>query len=231
MKWTLITGSAKRLGADIAKTLHAQGERVLIHYNESEKDALALSKKLHPSEIVQGDFSSAKSVQSFLKKLKGKDIKNLIHNVGNYAVEGPLESSVQTWENLFQTNLFAPVAITKALMGTIKKNKGRIVFLGVSGMNYQKADTYATAYVQSKAALLGFSRALAKELASSSVTVNMVSPGLLEIGVDYQSLKKELPMKRAGTTQEIADLIAFLLSDKASYITGQNIEVAGALKL
>lgn len=231
MKWTLVTGSAKRLGAEIARELHSKGYKILIHYNKSKKQALALAKELEGSEIVQGDFSSEKEVKAFIQKLKGKDIEQVIHNVGNYAIEGPIGASLKDWNDLFQTNLFAPIQINEALFKNLKKNKGRIVFIGVSGMNYEKADTYATAYLQSKTALLGYSRALAKELAPSQVTVNMVSPGLLDIAVDYEKVKKDLPMKRAGTPREVARVVAFLLDKESSYITGQNIEVAGALKL
>lgn len=234
MKWTLITGGAIRLGAEIAKELACAGHNIVIHYNHSRDAAEKLVKELQnygvKAELIQGDFSSRKSVDDFLSRYNF-DTEYLIHNVGNYLIDMPLNTPIKAWEELFQTNLFAPVQITQKLSSSIIKNRGRIITIGVTGINSVRADTYATAYTQTKASLLGYTKGLAKELANLGVTVNMVSPGRLENAVDLPEDPKSDPMGRPGKLSEITRVIKFLLEPESAYITGQNIEVAGALRL
>jgi NAD(P)-dependent dehydrogenase (short-subunit alcohol dehydrogenase family) len=233
MKWTLITGGAIRLGAEIARELAKSGYNIVIHFNKSKTPAQKLKNDIKKigvhCEIISGDFNSSSAVQDFLNRYDF-DTENLIHNVGNFLIEGPLETSMDNWENLFQTNLFAPVQITKELVPQIIKHKGRIVTIGVTGINTARADIKSTAYTQTKTSLLGFTKALAVELAPRGVTVNMVSPGQLDNSIDLKDPSK-LPMKRAGKTRDVARMVKFLLEPESSYITGQNIEVAGALRL
>jgi len=234
MKWTLITGGAIRLGAEISKELAIAGHNIVVHYNRNRDAAEKLAKELQgygvKSAIIQGDFSSRQSIDDFLNRY-GFDTKYLIHNVGNYLIDTPLKTPIEAWEELFQTNLFAPVQITNKLAPDIIRNKGRIITIGVTGINSARADTYATAYTQTKASLLGYTKGLAKELADKGVTVNMVSPGRLENAVDLPEDPKTDPMGRPGKLHEITRVIKFLLEPESEYITGQNIEVAGALRL
>ncbi|MFN4173520.1 MAG: SDR family oxidoreductase [Parachlamydiaceae bacterium] len=234
MKWTLITGGAIRLGAEIARELASTGRNIVIHYNRNRQAADVLKNELKTkgvyAESIQGDFSSRKSVSEFLGRYDF-DTEFLIHNVGNYLIDKPLHTPIEAWEDLFQTNLFAPVQITQALAPSIIKNRGRIITIGVTGINSFRADTYANAYTQTKASLLGYTKGLAKELAEFGVTVNMVSPGRLENAVDLPDDPKTDPMGRPGKLSEITRVIKFLLEPESEYITGQNLEVAGALRL
>lgn len=230
MKWTLITGGAIRLGAEIARELSKAGHNIVIHYNRNREAAQKLAKELKGAEIIQGDFCSRAGVEDFLGRYTF-DTEFLIHNVGNYLIDKPLHTPIKEWEDLFQTNLFAPVQITQKLAPDIIKNRGRIITIGVTGINAVRADTYATAYTQTKASLLGYTKGLAKELADKGVTVNMVSPGRLENAVDLPEDPKSDPMGRPGKLNEITRVIKFLLEPDSAYITGQNIEVAGALRL
>lgn len=233
MPWILVTGGARRLGAQICKTLAAKGHNVLVHYRSAEKEANALVDRCRElgveAEVVQGDFSTAASTQKFLANCQQTfpEISGLVHNVGCYLVKSATETSPEEWEGLFQTNLHAPFAVTRGLLPSLK----RIVTIGVAGVGRGRADTYSTAYTLTKEALLGLTRVLAKELAPKGICVNMVSPGYLDNAVDLPDDLANLPMGRAVETKEVADLVAYLMSDAARSITGQNIEVAGGVRL
>ena len=101
----------------------------------------------------------------------------------------------------------------------------------MTGLSTERADTYSTAYTFTKASLLMLTKALAKEYAPDGVTVNMVSPGHLDISVDLPEDLNTLPMKRPATCEEVARVVTFLLRDENNYLTGQNIDIAGALRL
>lgn len=232
MNWTLITGGAKNLGAEICRTLASQGHAILVHYNKSRDEALAVAENCRsfgvPSEIIQGDFSNLEGVEAFVGRLsKFKPVVTLVNNVGNYLIRSALKTETNEWVDIFQTNLHAPYILIRALKEQIIKCQGSIINIGVTGLDGVRADTYSTAYTLTKAGLLWLTKSLAKELAPLQVRVNMVSPGLLEESIDTIPV----PMGRPGKFREVARVIAFLLEKESSYITGQNIEVAGGLRL
>lgn len=235
--WTLVTGGAKRIGAEICLNLAKQGYPILVHYNQSQKEAVDIRDQCRDfgveSEVIQGDFSSRQSTRDFIDRLTAQytDIQNVIHNVGNYLITPVLSTAEWDWIDLFQTNLFAPMAITQAVIGSIKEKQGNIINLGITGIEHVPVDTYAPAYTATKLSLWMMTKTLAKELAPSGVRVNMVSPGYTTSSVDIPSDLCVLPMKRAATLHEIARVVAFLLDKESSYITGQNIEVAGGTRL
>lgn len=237
MTYTLITGASKRLGRTVALELASRGFDLILHYKNSEKEALELlnaCRSFHvKAEIIYGDFSSNEGLESFvhliLKEFSG--IRNLINNVGNYLIKGPKETTIQEMQDLIQVNLLAPFRLMQILLPKIAEQKGSIINLGVAGLNEVRAETYSTAYSMTKSNLLMLTKSLAKEYAKFDVSINMVSPGVLEESIDLSYLESQIPMKRVGTYREVADLIFFLLEDKNHYITGQNIEVAGGVRL
>ncbi len=237
MGWTLVTGGGKRLGADICLALAQLGYDIIVHYNKSEHDAWKVVEECQrlgvQAHSIQGDFSTAESTQRFIAhylKLYPQTA-NLINNVGNYATSSALQTPASTWTDLFQTNLHAPIALIQALTLSIKSFQGNIINLGVAGLETGYGEPAAAAYKATKLSLWLVTRALAKELSSSQVRVNMVSPGYLDISVDLPSTNEKFPMKRPGKTEEIARVVAFLLDPASGYITGQNIEVAGGIGL
>lgn len=236
-RWTLVTGGAKGLGAEICRCLAAKGRNLLIHYNTSALEALQVRDACRgvgvEAECVQGDFSSSETVDEFLNTLRSRSyaIEILINNVGNYCIKPALETSDAEWQALFQTNLHAPVALMRALLPTIIEQSGAIINIGVAGISHVPTDVYCTAYTASKLALWMTTRALALELAPKGVRVNMISPGVLENSIDKQRLQPLIPMQRPGSLYEVARVVAFLLEQESGYITGQNIEVAGGLRL
>lgn len=237
MNWTLVTGAAKGLGAAICLELAKKEYSLIIQYNNNfriaqdlQKKCLAFTKNV---EVVQGNFSTRESLIEFVNKISRdfSQIKNLINNVGNYLVKPPLETSLDEWLALFQTNLHAPFLLSQSCSQSIKERKGSIVNIGVSGLNSFKANIYNSAYFLTKSALLGLTKTLAKELAPHEVTVNMVSPGYLENSVDFPKSLSSLPTGRITTLAEVVEIIIFLLSEKSRHITGQNIEVSGGVGL
>lgn len=237
MTWTLVTGGAKRLGAEIALALAKKGHSLVIHYHHSKGPALELVEKCKQfgvdAECIQGDFSSVKMVEDFIVRYLDNfsETENLINNVGNYLIKPALETTIEEWTSLFQVNLHAPFALCRALSPSIIKYRGNIVNIGVAKLGGISANTYSTAYSITKSALWMLTKSLAAELATSHARANMVSPGYLDIAVDVPSDLEKLPMHRAGKSCEVARVVSFLLEKESAYITGQNIEVAGGFGL
>lgn len=232
MKPILVTGGAKGLGAQICRTLARSGHDLVIHYRSSEKEAeeivAACKKEGVEAAPIQADFSKplAPFIVSYLSRFP--ETKGIVHNVGNYSLAPPSQTEERLWRDLFETNFFAPVALTTALLSSLKRTKGAVVMIGTSGL--EGALVKAAAYGASKSALLFYMRSLAKELAPFDVKVNMISPGFLENSVDLTSAPP-LPMGRPGSLKEIADVVAFLFDAENSTITGQNLEIAGGFGL
>jgi len=221
--WTLVTGAAKRVGADIARELASAGHKIIVHYKTSEDLAKKLVQELgSDSQMIQGDFTTPESTQEFIGKLPS-DIHYLVNNVGNYDTSSALESPLEMWRDLYQTNFFAPLALIQALAPSLKA----LVNLGNAGLNHKNIGSYASPYLHTKYSLYCLTISLAKELAEQKVRVNMVSPGVLENSVDKKD--RRVPFGRWGTNDEIARAVRFLLEEE--YITGQNLEVAGGYKL
>lgn len=237
MPWTLVTGGAKRLGAEICRKLASRGYDIVVHYNAGSMAAQEVAdfclKQGVKAETIRGNFSTQESTLQFAGEYLAKfpDTKNLINNVGNYLIGSPLQTPLAQWYDLFQTNLHTPIILIRDLIPSIMQNKGAIINIGTVGVNGVAADTYSTAYRCTKLSLWMLTKSLAKELASSSVKVNMISPGYLENAVDLPKDPADLPMGRPARLSEVADIVEFLLSPHGEYITGQNIEVAGGVKL
>jgi NAD(P)-dependent dehydrogenase (short-subunit alcohol dehydrogenase family) len=235
--WTLVTGGCKRLGAEICLSLAKEGYNVIVHYNTSKNAAADVAEQCRKhgvqAEIIQGDFSTPDKVELFTQEYLSRfpETDNIINNVGNYLVKSLLETSLDEMTTLFQANLFAPFQLIQKLLFCVKKQQGSIINIGFAGVNSIKADVYATAYILTKSGLLLLTKSLAKELCPFNVRVNMVSPGYIDNAVDLPEDLSSLPMGRAASSEEVARVIIFLLKKENSYITGQNIEVAGGVLL
>lgn len=237
MAWTLVTGGAKRLGANLCLALAKKGHSIVVHYNHSSDEAQGIVKACRElgvkADLIQGDFSSMDSLLDFVKRYleRFSDTQCLINNVGNYFIGSALNTDVGEWENLFQTNLHAPFVLMKELMPSIIRYQGNIVNVGICRAEHLQANTYTTAFHITKMSLLALTRSLAKEVAFHKVRVNMVSPGYIDIAVDLPKDLNKIPMRRAASCDEISRVVTFLVDPNGEYITGQNIEVAGGVGL
>lgn len=235
--WTLVTGGAKRLGAELCVGLAKERLPILLHYKTSAEEARHVVEECRTYGVeahsIQGDFSSLEGTHAFIQNCLEKypSIKNLINNVGNYLVKSAADTSPEEWNALFQTNLHAPFALSTAFIPSLIQHQGSIINIGMVGVNHMAADTYCTAYRMAKMALNMLTKSLAKELAPQNVRVNMVSPGFLENSVDLPKNVTRLPMHRTASLNEVVRVVSFLLQDDSSYITGQNIEVGGGVLL
>lgn len=234
MHWTLVTGGAVRLGAEICRAAGRAGRNIVIHYRHSQEQALHLQKELQGygvyAEAIQGDFSTPQSTASFLESYckRFPDTDAVVNNVGNYSVGPPSSADLA---DLMQVNAYAPLAIIQALLPSLLENQGRIINIGMAGAASEAAQLHAFAYNVSKQTLAAITKSLARELAVYGVAVNMVSPGYLEHSIEMPSVLSKIPAGRVGRFEEVARAVSFFLQRENGYITGQNLEVAGGVKL
>lgn len=237
MKWVLVTGGAKNLGANLCRALAENGYHLLLHYNTSQGLAESVAGECKKFgicvELLQGDFSSVSSVHAFIEQNKEKfsNVFALVNNVGNYQVLSASKTSSECLRDLYQTNLHAPFALIQALLPSLCDRRGTIINIGCAGVETVRADTYSTAYTMTKQSLWLLTKSLALELAPLGVRVNMLSPGHLTHSVDLPEDLSDIPMGRAGTGKELAKLLLFLLDESNAYITGQNVDIAGGVRL
>ncbi len=213
----LVTGASKRLGALICYELASNGYDLYIHYRTSKKEAEqvreACQKMGVNAEIIGGDLMS----------IEPPAVDHLINNVGVYTKESLLNYSIEEWKECFEVNCFAPFALTRRFLPTLKS----VLNIGVSGL--ENSDRQCSLYRLTKKTLLHVTKMLAAELAPQGIRVNMVSPGQLSISEDLPEDLKSLPMGRATMPSEITEMIVHLL--KSPSITGQNIDISGGLGL
>ena len=235
-KVALVTGGGRRIGAEIATRLHAEGMRLVVHYHSSDVEARALQDLLNgkrPDSVVliRGDLLDPHKIahlaQQSIKMFSRLDA--VVNNASTFFPTPVGETSEEDWNNLFGTNLKAPFFLTQATAGELKKNRGVIVNISdIYGVRPLKNHpVYSTA----KAGLIMLTRALARELAPE-VRVNAVAPGAIlwpdhdHDEVAQQRLISRTPLKRMGTPREIADAVLFLIRD-AGFISGHVIPVDG----
>jgi len=231
--WILVTGGAKGLGRAICLELAGRGHSIVIHYRTSQKEAASTAQLCADYsvkvEVLQGDLETPASTRVFLEEYLARfpSTKGLVNNVGNYLIAPLTETSESDWLSLFQTNVHAPFSLIKALLPSLKKERGQIVNIGTSGLLTTLTHREAGAYALTKMTLWHLTRHLARELAAEHVRVNMISPGVLETSVDFP----EIPMGRVATLEETAKWVGLLFEEENNYVTGQNIEIAGGLGL
>ncbi|OBR93728.1 MULTISPECIES: SDR family NAD(P)-dependent oxidoreductase [Clostridium] len=233
-------GSPKGIGRTIALTLAKQGAAVVIAdlNTEGVKDTVKVVKEAGGKALgVTLDVTSKESNEAMVEKVLKEygRIDILINNAGISQKVTVEDMTLDDMKRIFNVNVFGLFLCTQAVMKVMKKQKyGRIISLSsVSGK--RGGGIFGGAhYSASKAAVLGFSKNLAREVALDGITVNSVAPGLINTEI-WKSLPKEqadaiignIPIGRPGETQEIASTIAFLASEEASYITGEDIDING----
>lgn len=234
MKTALVTGASRGIGEAIARELSADGFKVYINYLNSHEKALALAEATG-GIAVKADVSDLNQVQSMFDEIG--EVNVLVCNAG--IAEYGLFSDInpQKWHKIFAVNVDGVYnCVQCALPSMIKNKSGSIITLssvwGVHGASCEAA------YSASKAAVIGLTKSLAKELGPSGIRVNCIAPGVIETDMmsgfsidDKEKLREETPLCRLGKPSDVAFLAAFLASDKSEFITGQVLGVDGGFAL
>lgn len=236
-KIALVTGATRGIGRAIAEELVAKGAFV-IGTATSEKGAESISAYL--GEKGKGlvlNVADAESIEQVLAQIKAEfgDIDILVNNAGITRDNLLMRMKDEEWFDIIQTNLTSVYRLSKAMLRTMmKKRFGRIITIGsvVGSMG----NAGQTNYCAAKAGLVGFSKSLAKEVASRGITVNVVAPGFIatdmteELTDDQKNaILSQIPAGQLGQAKDIAKAVVFLASDDAGYITGETIHVNGGL--
>ena len=241
MNCALITGASRGIGKAIAKTISKDlGLHILINYNSNTKAAEDTLTEIiaegGTGELMKFNVQDAEQVEnvlvSWMKENKGNVIQVLVNNAGITRDGLFLVMEKEDWKNVMDISLDGFYNVTKPILQKMsRKRYGRIVnIVSVSG---QKGTPGQVNYSAAKGGLIGATKALGQEMAKRKITVNAVAPGFIESDMtkdlDEDFLKKLIPMNRFGQAQEVADLVSFLVSPKASYITGEIININGGI--
>lgn len=239
MNTVLITGSSRGIGAAIARRL-AEKYKIVINYNKSKEPALALLEELrqiNPNVIaVKADLSKEAEVDYLFKTAEANfgHVDILVNNAGRSYLGLIQDMDFEKWQEIINTNLNSVFLATKrALEPMISQKSG--VIINISSIWGKEGAALEAAYSASKGAINSFTKALSKELAPSNIRVNAIAPGVVLTDMmkedfskrELDLIREDIGLGRFADPKEIADLIAYLVSDEASYITGSIIDING----
>jgi acetoacetyl-CoA reductase len=230
----IVTGGTRGIGLEISKALAQDGFDVAAIYFGNEQAAKKF-KQDTGQHAFKADVASLEECAAVVDKIQKKlgDVKVLVNNAG-ITRDGMLHKmTAQDWHSVLETNLTSCFNMSHAVIkGMRDRGYGRIV--NISSINGQKGQLGQTNYSAAKAGMIGFTKALALESARKDITVNAICPGYVKTEMTesmdsavLESIIKQIPMGRMGKPNEIADLVAFLASERASYITGATISING----
>lgn len=240
MKYALVTGGSRGIGRAISIKLAEMGYSILINYKSNETEALKTAELVTANgtgaELLKFDVSSKEDVDKVLggwiENNKDKTIEVLVNNAGIRQDGLLMWMTDEQWKDVLGSSLNGFFYVTRLVIsGMLTKKYGRVVnVVSLSGL---KGLPGQVNYSAAKAGVIGGTKALAQEVARRGVTVNAVAPGFIKTDMTQDlkedDLKKLIPMQRFGEAEEVADVVAFLASRKASYITGEIISINGGL--
>jgi len=236
-KVALVTGASRGIGRAVAETLVAAGATV-VGTATSERGAAAIQEYLGDKGLgLVLNVTDSQSVTDLFAQIKEKtgDVSILVNNAGITRDNLLMRMKEDEWSDIIDTNLTSLFRTSKAVMRPMmKKRNGRIINIGsvVGSMGNPGQTNYCAA----KAGLIGFTKSLAREVASRQITVNAIAPGFIQTDMtdelteeQQQGIMSQVPMERLGQAQEIANAVVFLASDSAAYITGETLHVNGGM--
>jgi len=240
MKYALVTGGSRGIGRNICVNLAEMGNHILINYNtnktEAEKTLKLVEEAGSSGELLPFDVSNPEETESILEAWindnEDKQIEILVNNAGIHKDNLLVWMTSKEWHDVISTNLDSTFYITrKIIKGMLVKRSGRII--NVVSLSGQSGLPGQVNYSAAKAGVIAFTKSLAQEVAKRNITVNAVAPGIIETDMtkdlSLKNFKNLIPMKRFGKPEEISNVVAFLASDKATYITGEVISVNGGM--
>ena len=237
----LITGATRGIGKQIAITLAKEGYDIALNYRKENEELEIAKKEIEANQVecfaVKGDVSNFEDCEELVKQVIEKfgKIDVLVNNAGITKDMLLMRMKKEDFEQVIDVNLVGTFNVTKNVINhMLKARSGRIInissVVGVSGNAGQ------TNYAASKAGVIGFTKSLAKEVASRGILVNAVAPGFIETSMTEvlkdevkEEIAKNIPLKRMGSSQDVANVVKFLSSEDSSYMTGQVLHVDGGM--
>ena len=238
-KLAIVTGASRGIGRGIAMTLASRGAYIVATARGANAaDTVSqIHGAGHQAEAAALEVTDPASIEALIAGVLERHgrIDVLVNNAGVTRDQLMLRMKRGDWDQVIATNLTASFALSQAaIKPMVKQRSGRII--NISSVVGQTGNAGQANYAASKAGLIGFSKALARELASRNITVNVVAPGLIETDMTKAITDKahgdwtsQIPLGRLGTTADVAAAVCFLASDEASYITGQVVAVNGGM--
>lgn len=240
-KTVLVTGGARGIGKEVVKIFAQNGYNVLVNYNQSSKMAEILCDNLNKQgfnvKSFKANVANRDEVNNMIKYCldEFKSIDVIVNNAGITYTNMFTEITSDKWNEVIDINLNGVFNVTQEALKQYMINKKDGSIINISSIDGISGASCEVAYSASKSAVIGMTKALAKELAMSNITVNAIAPGAISTDMlldnyteeDLEIVKEEIPMKRFGLPEEVSELVYFLASDKARYITGQVISPNG----
>lgn len=236
-KVALVSGASRGIGAAIARTLAREGHDVVLTCVSQRAAADAIAEEIRAlgcqAWVSQFDVKDGAATRAAIEALLAETPVHIVVNNAGVSADAPFPGlSQDAWHRVIDTTLDGFFNVTQPLvMPMVRRKWGRII--NISSVAAIVGNRGQVNYSAAKAGLIGATKALAKELASRTITVNAVAPGLIDTEMvadaPIEEILKHIPMKRMGTAQEVADLVAYLASEKSAYMTGQVLSLSGGL--
>lgn len=240
-KCAIVTGASRGIGRAIAKKLASEGVNIVLNYRSNEEKAIEVESELREYGVdvlrVKADISQLTQVEDLVKQAKEKfnKIDIMVNNAGVNIDKLIIRMKEEDFDNVLDVNLKGVFNCLKSITPVmLKQREGSII--NISSVVGLIGNAGQVNYAASKAGVIGMTKSLAKEIGVKGITVNAVAPGFIKTDMTdslsdsyKEKIEKEIPLRRFGTAEDVADVVCFLASENAKYITGQVIHVDGGM--